>query len=188
MFFFGSLGLSVALLATAPLAIGVTPVRGALEIQLHLEEPLPETFTDALPSGAVVRVIYPLRVRRSRTLMWDGRVWKGEITSRVAFDPLVGRYQCELLLDEVIVTSAEVDSAKDAVSWLTTPPPVRLGLKDIRKLTRLYVRARAVFSVSTTLLVFPDTEGTDWVSVSVVPDASSNSPTTPVSSPTPDSG
>ncbi len=50
-----------------------------------------EAFTDALPSGAVVRVIYPLRVRKNRTFIWDGRIWKGEATSRVAFDPLTGK-------------------------------------------------------------------------------------------------
>ena len=168
-----ALGLSLSMLASAPLAIAVAPVRGALEVQLHLSQPLPETFTDALPSGAVVRVIYPLKVRRSRSLVWDGRIWKGEVTSRAIFDPLTGRYQCELLLDQVIVTSAEVESAEEALTWLTSPPPVRLGLEDVRSLKRLYVRARAVFSITTTLFVFPDAEGTDWVTVPVLSPLSS---------------
>jgi hypothetical protein len=162
------LGLSLALLFSAQLGITVTPVQGALEVQLHLQESLPESFTDALPSGAIVRVIYPIRVRKDRPVLWDGRVWKGEATSRVAFDPVTGRYLCELLLDEVLVVSKEVGSATEAVEWLLAPPPIRLVFDEMKDLPRLYVRARAVFSTSTTLLVFPNSEGTKWVSVPVL--------------------
>jgi hypothetical protein len=148
-----------------PLSVTVTPVQGALEVQLILEDALPESLSDALPSGAVVRVVYPIRVRKQRTLIWDGRIWKGEAVSRVAFDPLTGRYLCELLLDEVMIDSREVDSAAEARSWLRSPPPFRLVFDELRDLGRLYVRARAIYSTSTTLLVFPKSEGTPWVAV-----------------------
>ena len=163
-----TLGLTVTLLLSTQLAVTVTPVQGALEVQLELNEALPEAFTDALPSGAVVRVIYPLRVRKNRTFIWDGRIWKGEATSRVAFDPLTGRYLCELLLDQVLVASTEVESADAALSWLLSPPPIRLVFDGLKDLNRLYVRSRAVFSTSTTLLVFPKSEGTEWVTIPIL--------------------
>ena len=47
-------------------------------------------------------------------------------------------------------------------------PSVRLVVSDFKKLNRLYLRARAVFSTSTMWLVFPDREGTEWVTVPVV--------------------
>jgi hypothetical protein len=162
------LGLSAALLLTTQLAVTAVPTQGALEVQLTLEEALPEAFTDALPSGAVVRVIYPIRVRKKRSFIWDGRVWKGEVTSRVAFDPLTGRYFCELLLDEVLVTSQEVETAESARLWLLSPPPIRLVFDEMKDLHRLYVRARAVFSTSTTMLVFPNSEGTKWTNAQVL--------------------
>ncbi len=168
MIFLTTIGLAAALTLSTQLTVSVTPVQGALEVQLELQEALPESFLDALPSGAVVRVVYPLRVRKDRTFIWDGRIWKGEATSRVAFDPLTGRYLCELLLDEVLITSVEVETSDDALSWLLSPPPFRLVFDGLKDPHRLYVRARAVFSTSTTMLVFPDSEGTKWVTVSIL--------------------
>lgn len=163
-----ALGLAAALSAPPPLIVEVSPVRGALEVRVQLEDSLPTAFTDTLPSGALVRVTYPVRVRSRRWLLWDGRVWKGQITSQAAFDPITDRYRCELLLDEVVVESAEMETAELALDWLRAPPPVRLVFEDPKNLDRLYVRARAVFSSTTMLLVFPNNDGTDWVSAPVI--------------------
>ncbi len=164
-----SLAVVASLIAPAPLTAHISPEHQSLDVRLELNVPLPKVFMDALPSGGVVRVIYPLRVRSRRSFWWDGRIWKGELTSQASFDPITGRYRCELLLDEIVVDSNEVDTMDDAVTWLRAPPPVQLVLgDDFKKLDRLYLRARAVFSTSTTWLVFPDREGTDWVTVPVI--------------------
>lgn len=166
--------MSLVLMAAAagpppPLAIHVSPEVHALDVRLELQVPLPENFVDDLPSGSVVRVQYPLRIRSHRGLWWDGRVWKGELMSQASFDPITGRYRCELLLDEVIVASREVETITHAIRWLKAPPSVRLVLEDSKHLDRLYLRARAIFSTSTTWLIFPDREGTDWIIAPVVP-------------------
>ncbi len=70
----------------------------------------------------------------------------------------------------------------DAVLWLKAPPSVRLVLSDYKKPDRLVLRARAIFSKTTTWLVFPDRTGTDWVTVPViqtVPDPERASQTPP---------
>ncbi len=164
--------LAVALLVGGggpdPLSVVVSPDRGALRVELHLAEPLPAAFVEALPSGAQVRVQYRLQVRSRRKLWWDRRIWRGTITSFAAFDPLTGRWRCELTLDDVVVASDEVERVEAARAWLTDPPPVRLVLPRVQQSPRLYVRARAVFQSSTTWLVFPSVEGTDWIEM--VPD------------------
>lgn len=181
-----SLALAAALVAPAPLTVHISPEHQSLDVRLILNEPLPEVFLDALPSGGVVRVMYPLRVRSKRNLWWDGRVWKGVMTSQASFDPITGRYRCELLLDEIIVASKEVDTMDDAVTWLKAPPSVRVVVSDFKNLKRLYLRARAVFSTSTTWLIFPDRKGTEWVSVPVVQGSAETE--TPSDAPPADSG
>jgi hypothetical protein len=114
-------------------------------------------------------VAYPLRVRARRRLLWDRRVWRGHIICTVAFDPVTGRYRCELLLDSVIVASAEVSEAEDARRWLRAPPAVRLALPASKRPPQLLVRIRAVFASSTKWLLFPSVEGSDWVEVAVEP-------------------
>ncbi len=169
MFSLLSLAVATVLLTPAPLAVHISPVHQALDVRVELTIDLPEVFINALPSGGIVRVVYPLRVRSRRTFWWDGRIWKGEMTSQASFDPITGRYRCELLLDEIIVASKEVDSMDGAVLWLKAPPSVRLVLSDFKNLGRLYIRTRAIFSTSTTWLVFPDRQGTEWVTAPVVP-------------------
>lgn len=179
MFSLFSLAVATALLAPVPLTVHISPEHQALDVRVELNVPLPEVFVNALPSGGVVRVVYPLRVRSRRAFWWDGRVWRGEMTSQASYDPITGRYRCELLLDEIIVALSEVDTMSDAVLWLKAPPSVRLVLSDFKKLDRLYVRARAIFSTSTTWLVFPDREGTEWVTVPVVQAPQEAKPETP---------
>ncbi len=134
---------------------------GALEIHLRLEAPLPAPFEAALPSGAVVRVLYPIAVREVRAFWRDRKVWEGTAEALVRFDPLTGRYRCQLLLDEVVVATRETASAQAARRWLTEPPPVRLAVAPTRRPLR--VRARAVFTSGARWLVLPATTGTDWV-------------------------
>ena len=110
-----------------------------------------------------------MKVRALRRLLWNRKVWEGEVASRIAFDPVTGRYQCELILDQVIVTSVESLSAEEAEAWLSRPPAVRLSIPFGRRQPELVVRVRAVFASSTKWLVFPSVEGTEWVEVSVEP-------------------
>jgi hypothetical protein len=158
-----------ALCTEPPLMLEVQRQGDALEVSFQLLEPLPESFDQALPSGAQVRVVYPVKVRVHRRLVWNKKVWQGEVTSTVSFDPVTGRYRCEVILDKVIVASREMQSAADARQWLTAPPPVRLAVPPGRRGPELLVRVRAVFSSSTKWLLFPSTEGSDWVEVKVEP-------------------
>lgn len=178
MFCFAGLGDGVARteetppLPPPPLNIQLKIVGEGLEVHLHLQQDLPKAFTETLPSGAVVTVVYPLRLRKHRRLIWDGGLWKGELTARTAFDPITGRYRCELLLDEIMVASEERSTADEAARWLAAPPAFRVVVDGLDTPKKLYFRARAVFSTSTTLLIFPDTTGTDWVSVPLTEAAS----------------
>jgi hypothetical protein len=150
-----------------PLVIHVERQRDTLEVSFELTAPLPEAFIAALPTGAQVRVVYPVRLRARRSLIWDRRLWRGEVTSAVAFDPVIGRYRCELVLDQVIVASTETDAAEAAIAWLRSPPAVRLDLPPGRRVPELAVRVRAVFASATHWLLFPTIEGTDWVEARV---------------------
>lgn len=159
--------LGVVLAGTGPLSVDVSSDRDALGVTVRLTRPLPSAMDTALPSGAMVRIRYPLRVRSDRRLWWDRRLFRGDIIVSAAFDPLTGRYRCELSLDEVMVDTAEYESADDARRWLRAPPTVRLVLPEGRRLEGLTVRVRAVFSASTRWLVFPDIDGTPWVELPV---------------------
>jgi hypothetical protein len=149
----------------APLAIEVEREWGALKTRLRLLAGLPEPFEEALPSGALVQVRYELRVRALRRYWWDRKVWSGTAKANVAFDPVTGRYRCELVLDDVIIASQETASADEARDWLTSPQQIRIILPGSKRTLHLHIRARAVFSTSTKWLIFPSAEGTDWVEV-----------------------
>jgi hypothetical protein len=161
--------LAASLAAQAPLALDVEHDRDVLKVSFQLLEPLPEAIETALSSGAVVRVRYPLRVRNPRLLWWDGKVWKGEVVATTSFDPITGRYRCEVVLDGVIVSSHELDSAEAARDFLKSPGPVLLSLPPTKK-AKLWVKVRAVFSSSTKWLLFPSVEGTKWVDVPITPE------------------
>jgi hypothetical protein len=160
------LWLAAALAATPPLALDVTHHQQTLTVRFALLDPLPEPLETGLASGATVRIHYPLRIRSPRRLWWDNKVWKGEATTTVTFDPVTGRYRCELVLDGVIVTSQELDDGAAARRFLIAPGPVLLSLPAIKK-TQLEVRVRAVFASATKWLLFPAVDGTDWVEVAV---------------------
>lgn len=165
--------LAATLSSQAPLALEVDQQRDALKVSFSLLEPLPTAIEDALSSGAEVQVRYPLKVRRPRTLWWDRKLWKGEVLATAIFDPITGRYRCQVVLDDVIVSSQEMDSADGARDFLASPGPVLLSL-SMEKKAKLFVRVRAIFSSSTKWLVFPSVDGTPWVEVPVMPAAAQN--------------
>ncbi len=147
---------------------------GAIEVALVLRQDLPEMAEEALPSGAQVRLVYEVEIRARRRFFWDPKLWHGRVISTVSFDPVIGRYRCELLLDKVIVAAQETESPQLAREWLQKPQPVKLVLSSTKR--ELRVRARAVFKASTTWLVFPSVEGTDWVEETVSPELPSPDP------------
>ncbi len=136
-----------------------------LRVELHLSGPLPEAMEKALPSGAVVRVLYPLKVRSRRRLWWDKKLFSSEAESLVAFDPLTGRYRCQFRLGDVVISVHETASIEAARGWLTDPPPFHIVIA--RRRPHVRIEARAIFASGTTWLVFPSSAGTEWVEAQV---------------------
>jgi hypothetical protein len=159
--------LLAAVTAGAPVTLNTELHHNTLRVEIQLHEPLPENLETALPSGAEVAVTYLVRVRSARKVWWDKRVWKGEAVASSIFDPVTGRFRCDLVVDGVIVSSREAESIDDARRWLTSPETVRFAMPEDLKKTSLRVRVRAVFSSSTKWLFFPDVEGTEWVEVPI---------------------
>ena len=153
----------------APLALETVREPAAVEVSFELKQPLPDTLASALESGAEVRLVYPLRVKAKRRGWWDRRVWAGELVTIAAFDPVTGRYRCEVILDGIITAGSEVESIDDARRWLVAPAPVRVELPENRREAILKVRVRAVFASGTTWLVFPTQEATPWVEAILTP-------------------
>jgi len=163
-------GIFCALVLTAALAadsVAIDVARGTEQVVVRIEliEELPEGLEKAFSTGSRVAVDYPLRVYARRRFFPDRRVWKGVAQSSVAFDAVTGRYLCQLIVNGTTTVSREVDSAELARQWLVAPPAVEVPIPIARQGAFLRVRARAVFSSGTTWLVFPSTEGTDWVEV-----------------------
>lgn len=157
--------LLVASLASDALHIAVDRGPEELTIRLELLIEMPEVVANTISSGARIEIDYPLRVYARRRLFPDRRVWKGVASATVTFDAITGRYLCQLIVNGSTTVSREVDSVEFALQWLTAPPAVDVDLPKGRRDAFLRVRARAVFSSGTTWLVFPSTEGTDWVEV-----------------------
>lgn len=157
--------LIVASLASDALHVGVDRGPEELAIRLELLAEIPEDVARAISSGARIEIDYPLRVYARRRMFPDRRVWKGVARSTVTFDAITGRYLCQLIVNGSTTVSREVDSVEFARQWLTAPPAVEVPIPKGRRGAFLRVRARAVFSSGTTWLVFPSTEGTDWVEV-----------------------
>jgi len=159
--------LVAAVSSAPPMALDAVLERDTLRVEFRLEQPLPEPVESALPTGAEVTIRYLVRVRSTRKLWWDKKVWKGEAVAGVVFDPVIGRYRCDLVLDGVIVNSREVNTLEEARQWLVEPGEVRFAMPDRPLKGNLRVRVRAVFSSSTKWLFFPDTEGTKWVELPI---------------------
>lgn len=157
--------LLVASLASDALQVAVDRGPEELVIRCELLAEAPQEVTAAISSGARIEIDYPLRVYARRKMFPDRRVWKGVARSTVTFDAITGRYLCQLIVNGSTTVSREVDSAEFALRWLTAPPAIEVPLPKGRRDAFLRVRARAVFSSGTTWLVFPSTDGTDWVEV-----------------------
>ena len=154
-----------AALAAEPMVINVDRGTDELVIRIELVEELPEELETAFSTGSRVAIDYPLRVYGRRKMFPDRKIWKGVAQSAVTFDAVTGRYLCQMIVNGTTTVSREVDSATDAHRWLVAPPAVEVPIPEARREAFLRVRARAVFSSGTTWLVFPSTEGTDWVEV-----------------------
>jgi len=146
----------------------------ALVISMQLVEELPSSIDQTLSSGATVVIDYPLRVYGRRRMFPDRKVWKGVARVSVNFDAVTGRYLCQLIVNGDTTASREVGSMEEARVWLSAPPPVEVPLPEARRDAVLRVRVRAVFASGTTWLVFPTTDGTDWLEVRLDPAADEN--------------
>jgi hypothetical protein len=157
--------LMLASLASNPLLVDVDRGPEELVISFELLTEMPESMLSTVSSGARVEIDYPLRVYARRKMFPDRRVWKGVARATVTFDALTGRYLCQLIVNGSTTVSREVDSVEVAQQWLKAPPAVEVPLPKGRRDAFLRVRVRAVFSSGTTWLVFPSSDGTDWVEV-----------------------
>ncbi len=157
--------LLAASLAAEPVMVEVDRGIDELLIRVALQTEVPESVIDAMSSGIRVEIHYPLRVYARRRIFPDRKIWKGVARSTVTFDAVTGRYLCQLIVNGSTTVSREVDSAAVARRWLTAPPAVEVPIPEGRREAFLRIRVRAVFSSGTTWLVFPTTDGTDWVEV-----------------------
>ena len=157
--------LLLASLSADPVSVEVDRGIDELVIRFELQEEMPESVVTAMSSGARVEVDYPVRVYARRRLFPDRKVWKGVARSTVTFDAVTGRYLCQLIVNGSTTVSREVDSLEIARQWLAAPPAVEVPLPEGRRDAFLRIRVRAVYSSGTTWLVFPSTDGTDWVEV-----------------------
>lgn len=167
--------LVVLLLATTaalpdPLAVDAVREAEAVQVSVQLTTALPAAIETTLAAGAEVRLSFPIRMKAKRRLLWDRRLWSGELVTIAAFDPVTGRYRCQVILDGVITSTHEVESVAAAQRWLTSPPAVRIELPGERREDTLKLRVRAVFSRSTTWLIFPTQDATPWVELILGPD------------------
>lgn len=162
---FAALALLLVSLAADPVAVEVDRGAEELVISFKLAVETPETVVGAMSSGARIEIDYPVRVYARRRLFPDRKVWKGVARSTVTFDAVTGRYLCQLIVNGSTTVSREVDSVEIARQWLISPPAIEVPLPEGRRDAFLRVRVRAVFSSGTAWLVFPSTNGTDWVEV-----------------------
>ncbi|MCG6950486.1 MAG: DUF4390 domain-containing protein [Acidobacteria bacterium] len=163
-----SLAVVVLLMASItanPIILDVDRGEEELVIQCGLSSGVPESVIGAVSSGARVEIDYLLRVYSRRKFFPDRKIWKGVARTTVTFDAVTGRYLCQLIVNGSTTASREVDSAEVAEQWLAAPPPIEIPIPKGRRDAFLRVRSRAVFSSGTTWLIFPSTEGTDWIEV-----------------------
>ena len=157
--------LLVVSLASDALLVEVDRRPAELRVRFELLADMPDTLVNSLSSGARIELDYPIRVYARRKMFPDNRIWKGVARATVTFDAITGRYLCQLIVNGSTTVSREVESAEIARQWLASPPAVNLPLPKGRRDAFLRVRVRAVFSSGTRWLVFPSTDGTDWVEV-----------------------
>ena len=157
--------LLITALAGQPLSLEVDRGAEALVIQFKVAGELPASVESTLGSGLATEIDYTFRVYGRRRFFPDRKIWKGVAKASATFDAVTGRYLCQVIVNGTTTISREVDTAEAARRWLMAPPAVEVPIPRGRRDAYLRVRARAVFSSGTTWLVFPSTEGTDWVEV-----------------------
>lgn len=150
------------------IVLEVTVEDRAVAVRAALAGPPPAWVVDEVVARRPTAVTYEVRLRARRRAWWDRRVWRGELITRGAFDPITGRYRCEAVLDGAIIASDDLGTAEGALGWLVRPPEIRIALPDEQEPDALRLRVRAVFSTSTVWLVFPRSEGTDWTELPLV--------------------
>jgi len=148
-----------------PLILAAVRESTAVEVSFRLNADLPNEMASALDAGAEVRLTFPLRVKAKRRNLLDKKVWSGELVTITAFDPVTGRYRCQVVLDGIITSTGEAESAEAAQAWLVAPPPVRVELPEERRESNLKIRVRAIFARGTTWLIFPTQDATPWVEI-----------------------
>jgi hypothetical protein len=151
------------------LEVAATLEPNVVVVDVDLAGELPASSVEAITTGSLVRVSYPIRVRSRRKAWFDDRIWRGDLDVTASFDAVTGRYTCEAILDGAILERREIDDVADVVTWLTAPPPVRISMPDRYDDNTLRVRARAVFSRTTTWLIFPSVDSTRWVELELPP-------------------
>jgi hypothetical protein len=152
-------------LAGQPLSVEVDRGAEALVVKFKLAGELPPSVESTLDSGLATEIDYTFRVYGRRRFFPDRKIWKGVAKASATFDAVTGRYRCQVSVDGTTTISREVDTAEAARRWLMAPPAVEVPLPRGRRDAYLRVRARAVFSTGTSWLIFPSTEGTDWIEV-----------------------
>ena len=152
-------------LAGQPLSIEVDRGAEALVVKFKLAGELPPSVESTLDSGLATEIDYTFRVYGRRRFFPDRKIWKGVAKASATFDAVTGRYRCQVIVNGTTTISREVDTAEAARRWLMAPPAVEVPLPRGRRDAYLRVRARAVFSTGTSWLIFPSTEGTDWIEV-----------------------
>jgi hypothetical protein len=155
----------MASLSGSPIEVDVDRGAEELTVRVELLTEIPEEIVSAITSGARAEIRYHLRVYARRRMFPDRKLWKGVARSTVNFDAITGRYLCQLIVNGSTTASREVDSAEVARMWLMAPPTIEVPIPEGRRDAFFRVRMRAVFSSGTTWLVFPTTDGTDWVEV-----------------------
>lgn len=161
-----ALALALAL-AAPPVTLEVARRGDAIVLSIALAEELPAALAERLSTGATTEIDYALRVYAPRKLIPDRRVWKATATATVTFDAVTGRFLCQLIVNGDTTASREVDTLEAARGWLRSPPVVELVVPPGRRDDLLKVRARAIFASGTSWLIFPTTEGTEWVEVQI---------------------
>jgi hypothetical protein len=160
--------LAAILLAVAPLPelkVELTPAPGRLLVQMTVQRQLPSEWSEALAGGAAVQITYRLRLYRNRHWLWDQRVGAHELVVKAQRDPLTGVFTLVAELDGEILASGQVGSLKEAIRWVTHPPPSEIAIPLRNEPLLLFVRAE--FLTHYKLLVIPSTVGTEWFQFAV---------------------
>jgi hypothetical protein len=153
--------LLLAAVATPDLELVLAPAPGRLSVQMALNRELPAQWTQALAAGAPMSITYRMHLLRNRRWLWDRRLARHDVVIKAQRDPLTGVFTLVAELDGEILASAQAESLDDAIRWVKHPPTAELPLPLRHE--PLWLIVRAEFLTHYKMLVFPSTEGTDWL-------------------------